>query len=82
MASSPNSSRHSVLIWLTATPTPKFQQWMAPLSLTLLITRVLLGHFSTSLSLRPDIAYVVQQVCLHMHDPHELRLSAMKRILR
>lgn len=55
---------------------------MAPLSLTLLITRVLLGHFSTSLSLRPDIAYVVQQVCLHMHDPHELRLSAMKRILR
>jgi hypothetical protein len=31
---------------------------------------------------RPDIAYVVQQVCLHMHDPWESHLTAMKRILR
>jgi hypothetical protein len=31
---------------------------------------------------RPDIAYVVQQVCLHMHDPRESHLTAMKRILR
>jgi hypothetical protein len=31
---------------------------------------------------RPDIAYVVQQVCLHMHDPREPHLTAMKRILR
>jgi hypothetical protein len=31
---------------------------------------------------RPDIAYAVQQVCLHMHDPRESRLTAMKRILR
>ena len=31
---------------------------------------------------RPDIAYVVQQVCLYMHDPREPHLGAMKRILR
>jgi hypothetical protein len=31
---------------------------------------------------RPDITYVVQQICLHMHDPREPHLTAMKRILR
>jgi hypothetical protein len=31
---------------------------------------------------RPDIAYIVQQICLHMHDPREPHLTAMKRILR
>nr|AAT85012.1 putative reverse transcriptase [Oryza sativa Japonica Group]ABF96664.1 retrotransposon protein, putative, unclassified [Oryza sativa Japonica Group] len=31
---------------------------------------------------RPDIAYAVQQVYLHMHDPRELHLAALKRILR
>ncbi|GKB25897.1 ribonuclease H-like domain-containing protein [Tanacetum coccineum] len=31
---------------------------------------------------RPDISYVVQQVCLFMHDPREPHLSALKRILR
>jgi hypothetical protein len=30
---------------------------------------------------RPDIAYAVQQICLHMHDPREPHLMAMKRIL-
>jgi hypothetical protein len=30
---------------------------------------------------RPDIAYVVQQVCLHMHNPREPHLTALKRIL-
>jgi hypothetical protein len=30
----------------------------------------------------PDIAYAVQQVSLHMHDPRESHLTAMKRILR
>jgi hypothetical protein len=30
---------------------------------------------------RPDIAYAVQQVCLHMQDPRESHLMAMKRIL-
>ncbi|GKE19474.1 ribonuclease H-like domain-containing protein, partial [Tanacetum coccineum] len=31
---------------------------------------------------RPDISYAAQQVCLHMHDPREPHLSALKRILR
>lgn len=31
---------------------------------------------------RPDIAHAVQQVCLHMHDPHEEHFNLMKRILR
>jgi hypothetical protein len=30
----------------------------------------------------PNIAYAVQQICLHMHDPREPHLTAMKRILR
>ena len=30
---------------------------------------------------RPDIAYAVQQVCLHMHDPREVHLVAAKQIL-
>jgi hypothetical protein len=30
---------------------------------------------------RPDITYAVQQICLHMHDPWEPHLTAMKRIL-
>nr|GEW52994.1 ribonuclease H-like domain-containing protein [Tanacetum cinerariifolium] len=31
---------------------------------------------------RPDISYVVQQVCLHMHDPREPHFFALKWILR
>ncbi|XP_021317655.1 uncharacterized protein LOC110435884 [Sorghum bicolor] len=31
---------------------------------------------------RPDITYVVQQICLHMHYPWEPHLTALKRILR
>jgi hypothetical protein len=31
---------------------------------------------------RPDISYAVQQVCLHMHDPREPHLTALKRLLR
>jgi hypothetical protein len=30
---------------------------------------------------RPDIAYAIQQVCLHMHDPREPHLTTIKRIL-
>jgi hypothetical protein len=30
---------------------------------------------------KPDIAYAVQQVCLHMHTPREPYLTALKRIL-
>jgi hypothetical protein len=31
---------------------------------------------------RPDITYVVQQVYLHIYDPREPHLAALKRILR
>ena len=31
---------------------------------------------------RPDLSYAVQQICLHMHDPREPHLAALKRILR
>jgi hypothetical protein len=31
--------------------------------------------------LRPDIAYAVQQVCLHMHTPREPHHTTLKRIL-
>ncbi|GJS25500.1 retrotransposon-related protein [Tanacetum coccineum] len=29
----------------------------------------------------PDLSYVVQQICLYMHDPREPHLAALKRIL-
>nr|GEY83620.1 ribonuclease H-like domain-containing protein [Tanacetum cinerariifolium] len=31
---------------------------------------------------RPDISYAVQHICLHMHDPREPHLTALKRVLR
>ncbi|GKA55636.1 ribonuclease H-like domain-containing protein, partial [Tanacetum coccineum] len=31
---------------------------------------------------RPDISYVVQQICLYMHDPRDPYFTALKRILR
>ena len=31
---------------------------------------------------RPEMAYAVQQVCLHMHDPRECHQSLIKRALR
>ena len=31
---------------------------------------------------RPDLAYVVQQVCLFMHDPREPHLALLKQVLR
>ncbi|GJX07003.1 ribonuclease H-like domain-containing protein [Tanacetum coccineum] len=30
---------------------------------------------------RPDISYAVQQICLHMHNPREPHLAALKRVL-
>ncbi|GKF23688.1 ribonuclease H-like domain-containing protein, partial [Tanacetum coccineum] len=30
---------------------------------------------------RPDLSYVVQQVCLYIHDPRKPHLAALKRIL-
>ncbi|GJZ16254.1 ribonuclease H-like domain-containing protein [Tanacetum coccineum] len=44
--------------------------------------RSLAGSLQYLTFTRPDISYAVQQVCLHMHDPREPHLSALKRILR
>ncbi|GKB42635.1 ribonuclease H-like domain-containing protein [Tanacetum coccineum] len=30
----------------------------------------------------PDLSYAVHQICLYIHDPRELHLAALKRILR
>ena len=44
--------------------------------------RSLVGALQYLTFTRPDIAYAVQQICLHMHDPREVHLVAAKRILR
>jgi hypothetical protein len=44
--------------------------------------RSLVGALQYLTFTRPDIAYAVQQVCLHMHAPCEAHLVAAKRILR
>jgi hypothetical protein len=44
--------------------------------------RSIAGALQYLIFTRPDIAYAVQQICLHMHDPQEPHLTAMKRILR
>jgi hypothetical protein len=44
--------------------------------------RSLVGALQYLTFTRPDISYVVQQVCLHMHDPREPHLAALKRLLR
>ncbi|GJT66884.1 ribonuclease H-like domain-containing protein [Tanacetum coccineum] len=43
--------------------------------------RSLAGSLQHLTFTRPDISYVVQHVCLHMHDPREPHLSTLKRIL-
>nr|GEW26926.1 ribonuclease H-like domain-containing protein [Tanacetum cinerariifolium] len=48
------------------------------------------GHMSNCIATRtpyltftrPNISYAVQQICLHMHDPREPHLAALKRVLR
>jgi hypothetical protein len=44
--------------------------------------RSLAGALQYATLTLPDIAYAVQQVCLHMHDPREPHLHLIKRILR
>ncbi|GJV91736.1 ribonuclease H-like domain-containing protein, partial [Tanacetum coccineum] len=44
--------------------------------------RSLAGSLKYLTFTRPDISYAVQHVCLHMHDPREPHLYALKRILR
>jgi len=44
--------------------------------------RRLVGTLQYLTLTRPDISYAVQQICLHMHDPKEEHMNALKRILR
>jgi hypothetical protein len=44
--------------------------------------RSLAGALQYLTMTRPDLAYAVQQVCLHMHDPRDGHLAIIKRILR
>ncbi|GJY37741.1 ribonuclease H-like domain-containing protein [Tanacetum coccineum] len=44
--------------------------------------RSLAGSLQYITFTRPNISYVMQQVCLDMHDPREPHFSALKRILR
>ncbi|XP_057423558.1 uncharacterized mitochondrial protein AtMg00810-like [Lotus japonicus] len=44
--------------------------------------RSLVGALQHLTFIRPDISYVVQQVCLHMHAPCTEHMLALKRILR
>ncbi|GJT80375.1 ribonuclease H-like domain-containing protein [Tanacetum coccineum] len=44
--------------------------------------RSLVGVLQYLTFTRPDLSYVVQHVCLYMHDPREPHLLALKRILR
>ncbi|GJZ98902.1 ribonuclease H-like domain-containing protein [Tanacetum coccineum] len=57
---------------------------MVTLSATQPYIAALLVLFSILPFTRPDLSYVVQQVCLYMHDPRYIRtlLTALKRILR
>ncbi|GJT33289.1 ribonuclease H-like domain-containing protein [Tanacetum coccineum] len=48
----------------------------------LTLYRSLAGSLQYLTFTRPNISYVVQQVCLYMHDPREPHFSALKRILR
>nr|GEX49969.1 ribonuclease H-like domain-containing protein [Tanacetum cinerariifolium] len=44
--------------------------------------RSLVGALQYLTFTRPDLSYLVQQICLYMHDPREPHFNALKRILR
>lgn len=41
----------------------------------------LLGALQYLTFTRPNLTYVVQQLCLFMHDPREPHLTALKRVM-
>lgn len=44
--------------------------------------RSLVGALQYLTLTRPNISYAVQQVCLFMHEPHDIHMQLVKRILR
>ncbi|GKF74017.1 ribonuclease H-like domain-containing protein, partial [Tanacetum coccineum] len=70
------------LVGLLLTQTPNLQLMVIQF-LTPTLYRSLAGALQYLTFTRPDISYVVQQVCLCMHDPQEEpHFYALKRILR
>jgi hypothetical protein len=45
------------------------------------VYRSLAGSLMYLTFTRSDLAYVVQQICLHMHDPRDSHLTTLKRLL-
>ena len=43
--------------------------------------RSLVGALKYLTFTRPNITYAVQQICLHMHDPWEPHMTALKQII-
>jgi hypothetical protein len=70
----------NALAWLTARLARP--RWIRKANFHMHDYRSIVGALQYLIFTRPDIAYAVQQVCLHMHDPREPHLTAMKRILR
>ncbi|XP_071704912.1 uncharacterized mitochondrial protein AtMg00810-like [Rutidosis leptorrhynchoides] len=48
----------------------------------LTLYRSLVGALQYLTFTRPDISYAVQQICQHMHHPHDTHMAALKKILR
>lgn len=44
--------------------------------------RSIAGALQYPVLTRPDLAYAVQQACLHMHQPRDVHWNIVKRILR
>jgi hypothetical protein len=61
---------------------PKLSASAGPPMADLTEYRSLVGALQYLTFMRPDIAYAIQQVCLHMHDLREQHLVAIKHILR
>lgn len=56
--------------------------WMVTHYLIHILNKVWLVVYSTSPLSRPDIAYVVNQVCQFIHAPRTIHLQTVKRIFR
>jgi hypothetical protein len=73
--------RSASLLQHWSTPIPSLLVLVAISSRTQQIFGVLLAPLVFTFTIS-DISNAVQQVCLHMHTPHEPHLAALKRILQ
>ncbi|XP_062206223.1 uncharacterized mitochondrial protein AtMg00810-like [Phragmites australis] len=61
---------------------PKVSASMGKLATNASFFRSIVGALQYLTLTRPDLAYVVHQVCLHMHVPRDVHWTLMKRIPR